>query len=220
MIEAGKKYNSLTAVEFVERRNGKPYWLFKCDCGKEKVIVAGNVTNGHVKSCGCLNSRQAKINGRKTFKDLTGQRFGKLVALSYDQDKKKWLCQCDCGNTCYVAQSNLCRKTQKATKSCGCALSLEAANAVNIVDGTNAGNVINRTALSNSRSGVRGVCFSPARGMYIASITFQGKTYYLGASTDFEYLCKVRKEAENKVYGNFIEWYMKEIKGIKPEDKE
>ena len=33
--------------------------------------------------------------------DLTGQRFGKLVALSKAPSrsgKTYWLCQCDCGN--------------------------------------------------------------------------------------------------------------------------
>ena len=36
-------------------------------------------------------------------KDLTGQRFGKLVVLSRAENDKtkhtRWLCQCDCGNT-------------------------------------------------------------------------------------------------------------------------
>lgn len=45
-------------------------------------------------------------------KDLTGQRFGKLVVLSLDPDyipqsgrHAKWLCKCDCGNY-KVVQSN------------------------------------------------------------------------------------------------------------------
>lgn len=45
-------------------------------------------------------------------KDLTGQRFGKLVVISLDPDyvpkrgrHAKWLCKCDCGNY-KIAQSN------------------------------------------------------------------------------------------------------------------
>jgi hypothetical protein len=48
--------------------------------------------------------------------DLTGKRFGKLVALEY-VGNKKWLCQCDCGNKTQSATNNL--KSGKST-SCGC----------------------------------------------------------------------------------------------------
>lgn len=53
--------------------------------------------------------------------DLTGQRFGKLEVLSMEGVDKyrsaKWLCKCDCGNTCVVTSNNL-RRGQ--TQSCGC----------------------------------------------------------------------------------------------------
>ena len=32
------KRNYLTAISFVKRENKRGYWLFKCDCGNEKVI--------------------------------------------------------------------------------------------------------------------------------------------------------------------------------------
>lgn len=53
-------------------------------------------------------------------RDLTGQRFGRLVALSIDHKKKGqayWLCQCDCGNQHVVRQSHL---TSGRIRSCGC----------------------------------------------------------------------------------------------------
>ena len=49
--------------------------------------------------------------------DLTGQRFGKLIALSY-VGNQKWKCRCDCGNETIVFTSNL---TRGHTISCGCA---------------------------------------------------------------------------------------------------
>lgn len=53
--------------------------------------------------------------------DLTGQKFGKLKAVSpAGRDKHGsvlWNCQCDCGNTCIVLASNLRGGKQK---SCGC----------------------------------------------------------------------------------------------------
>jgi hypothetical protein len=53
--------------------------------------------------------------------DLTGQRFGKLVALDRAGSNKHgqclWLCKCDCGGTKGVISSYL---TSGKTKSCGC----------------------------------------------------------------------------------------------------
>lgn len=51
-----------------------------------------------------------------------GERYGRLVVikdlglLGKNKKDRKWLCQCDCGNTCEVASTNL----NKGTRSCGC----------------------------------------------------------------------------------------------------
>lgn len=53
--------------------------------------------------------------------DITGQRFGKLIAIERANVEKKgqavWLCKCDCGNTKIVASSSL---RAGKTMSCGC----------------------------------------------------------------------------------------------------
>ena len=55
--------------------------------------------------------------------DLTGQRFGRLVAVkltdlrSGKDPHRIWECQCDCGNQTYVQTTSL---TSGNTKSCGC----------------------------------------------------------------------------------------------------
>lgn len=53
--------------------------------------------------------------------DLTGERFGKLVALERHYDKNKkisfWKCKCDCGNTTIVRANSL---KHGRVKSCGC----------------------------------------------------------------------------------------------------
>ena len=52
---------------------------------------------------------------------LTGKRFGKLIVLSFDESSRgkgrKWLCQCDCGNTRIIRAANL---MSGCTISCGC----------------------------------------------------------------------------------------------------
>lgn len=55
-------------------------------------------------------------------KDITGQRFGKVVVIKYI-GQSKWLCKCDCGNQKIIDGRRL-RKGD--TKSCGC-LSIEQA---------------------------------------------------------------------------------------------
>lgn len=55
------------------------------------------------------------------FKDLTGQKFGKLTAIKrispVGTKKVKWLCKCDCGNMVEVYSTYL---LTGQTRSCGC----------------------------------------------------------------------------------------------------
>lgn len=54
------------------------------------------------------------------FRDLTGQRFGRLAVIGRDgtaHGSVTWLCRCDCGKTCVVRAGSL---KQGRTNSCGC----------------------------------------------------------------------------------------------------
>lgn len=85
-------------------------WKCQCDCGNIRDISRNNLVSGDSTSCGC-DSNKDKL------KDLAGQRFGKLTVIEYNKDEKKWLCQCDCGNTVYKRSWDL--RNGKAT-TCGC----------------------------------------------------------------------------------------------------
>ena len=55
-------------------------------------------------------------------KDLTGQKFGELTAVSItpfraNHGSAVWLCLCSCGGICFAACNNL---SSGNTKSCGC----------------------------------------------------------------------------------------------------
>ena len=55
IIKKGDKFNRLTAIRFVEMRgDSQQYWLFKCECGNEKILFVGNVKNGNTKACKCM----------------------------------------------------------------------------------------------------------------------------------------------------------------------
>lgn len=55
------------------------------------------------------------------FRNITGLRFGRLIALeprgSNDSERKLWLCRCDCGGTKVASSKHLIRGS---TRSCGC----------------------------------------------------------------------------------------------------
>lgn len=98
----GKVFNELTAIKYL----GKGEYLFRCSCGKEKVISGAKVKLGDIKSCGHIK----EIN-------LVDQIFGELKVLSRDPNQPgKWLCKCSCGKTTSVATGGL---TTGNYKSCG-----------------------------------------------------------------------------------------------------
>lgn len=55
-----KKIGKLTVVEYAGKRNrGKikyDYYLCKCECGNEKLVVRSSLLKKKVKSCGCLRT--------------------------------------------------------------------------------------------------------------------------------------------------------------------
>jgi hypothetical protein len=61
------------------------------------------------------------VAANKRTSDITGQRFGRLLAFrETDRDAKKnrcWLCMCDCGKVVARARSSLIKGN---TRSCGC----------------------------------------------------------------------------------------------------
>lgn len=61
-------FGKLTVIKKAPSRNKHTYWLCQCDCGNFKEIQTTHLTNGSIKSCGCL------ANNNSTFSDLTEER--------------------------------------------------------------------------------------------------------------------------------------------------
>ena len=93
-------------------------------------------------------------------KDLTGQRFGRLVVIGRAGHSKKreilWLCLCDCGKTTTVPGFNL---RIGNTGSCGC-LNSEMAKKRNTTHGKS------RSRLYGVWSGMRQRCCNPSSPRY------------------------------------------------------
>lgn len=101
-------------------------------------------------------------------KDLTQQRFGRLVAISKVGVKGTstlWLCQCDCGNTTIVRVNEL---TCGKTVSCGC-YARELSKSRMEKQLRDMGKTVHgysRTRLYGIWKGMRKRCYSPSNANY------------------------------------------------------
>jgi hypothetical protein len=94
--------------------------LCECGCGlPTRIATKTHTSQGHVKGQPIRfvhghNSRAGAIN-------LTGRRFGRLLALEPTARRSGsaviWKCMCDCGTLCYAATSRL---NAQRVQSCGC----------------------------------------------------------------------------------------------------
>lgn len=113
----GQRFGHLTVIEDTGKRlHRSVIWKCKCDCGNEHEVTSNNLNGGQVNSCGKPNCPY-----HRTFENLKGQRFGKLVAMyptsMKDGSHMYWVCQCDCGNQHEVSSCGLKRGS---VQSCGC----------------------------------------------------------------------------------------------------
>ena len=107
----GQRFGKLVVVgEVAERdKHKKILWSCVCDCGTRKDVSGGSLRRGESTSC-----------GRCKIKDLTGQRFGRLVVIrdvGRKNGKVVWECLCDCGKYTSISSNRLMTGN---TKSCGC----------------------------------------------------------------------------------------------------
>ena len=118
----GKTFSFLTVIEDDGTRssNGSIKWKCKCVCGNITHVSATLLMKNKIKSCGC---KLKELNHIAHLNNLTGKRFGRLIAIKYvDKDKNSnalWLCKCDCGNEKIINSVALLNGN---CKSCGCLL--------------------------------------------------------------------------------------------------
>ncbi|MCT4633556.1 MAG: hypothetical protein N4A76_12600 [Firmicutes bacterium] len=207
---AGKKFGKLLVEKFTgEIKHHSSVWRCKCECGGIINVKANDLSSGAVKSCGCLRS-EVRVQ------DLLGRRFGKLIPVEKKGKKHNnsqlWLCRCDCGKYVEVSAKNL---TSGRTNSCGCLLDKARKKAISkalisrqekYVEGTDLYQLAQEPRVNNT-SGVVGVTYDKTTKTWKAKIQFKKKKYYLGSSKDINIAIQMRKEAEEKLHGEFLKWY-------------
>lgn len=210
---SNQRFGRLTAIKPTTQhdKSGNILWKCRCDCGKICYISGLQMRKGYVKSCGCL--------AHPPIKDWIGKRFGKLVVTKYmgkESGIHHWKCQCDCGKETIVSQSNL---QHGHTKSCGCLQAKSAVRNLRLIKGTSVTKLETtkgRLYKSNT-SGFNGVYYSKRNKKWVAQISFRGKTYYLGEFEKEEDAIECRQEAEDTIYGSFLQYYYSEIEGKEEE---
>ncbi len=112
----GQVFGRLRVIRIAGRNHGQAQWLCQCQCGGTKLVVGSSLRRGLTRSCGCLHR---EIVSENKLIDITGKRFGRLIAIACVNNlgQSRWRCQCDCGKSVHVAQYNL---RSGNTRSCGC----------------------------------------------------------------------------------------------------
>lgn len=62
----GQKFGRLTALrrDYGEHSRNGAYWVCKCDCGREHVVLGANLRTGRVRSCGCASIEHSRNMGK------------------------------------------------------------------------------------------------------------------------------------------------------------
>ena len=113
----GQVFGRLVVLKRDLTRGRKPTkWLCRCRCGSTTSVLSRSLLDSATKSCGCLHREMVS---NYFFKDLTGEKFGKLEVLRYIKHNGlvRWVCRCECGNETSVNGGSL---TSGNTRSCGC----------------------------------------------------------------------------------------------------
>ena len=179
-------------------------WRCRCECGNEVVYAGTLLMTGKRTSCGCDTVKNY------AYSDISGQKFNRLTALYPVEDRTAkggliWHCRCDCGNELDVSYNNLLYTNMK---SCGCQKQehdMQLKELLPHVDGTSICHLRSRKTPKNNTTGVKGVYL--IKGRYVAKIVFQKKQYFLGTYDALSDAAEARKEAEDLLNNQVIEFY-------------
>lgn len=207
----GQRFGKLVVLSRAgSYKNGRTYrtlWRVRCDCGREKVVIANNLKRGLTTSCGHCYKETTEWS-KERIKSLVGKRFGRIV-VTEELGKRKVRVQCDCGNEKTVSKSAL---TAGEIRSCGCLLAETPRKNIEpyMFDGTDIARIRSDKPTSRSKSGIKGVCWHKSKKKWRANIGIKGQKIDLGYFDDIEDAIKARKAAEEKYFAPVLEAWEKE----------
>lgn len=195
-------------------------WSCLCDCGNTIITTGYLLTSGQTTSCGCYQKEKARENGKKckiyNKYNLSGERiFGfthntnkEFYCDLEDYDKIKDYCWSENAGgyiytTCdknYIFLHNLIMG-QKGVDHINHNTKDNRKSNLRIV--TRSQNLMNVGLRKDNKSGVTGVWWDKQRACWVAKIQKNKIRYTLGYSNNFDKVVKMRKDAEEKYFGEY-----------------
>lgn len=191
-----QRFGLLTVQKYV----GNKKWECRCDCGNIKIIDGGDLrrkTRKGTQSCGCLVGT-----------GLIGKKFGQLLVRERVENTDRYNCVClICGKETERAYISLIQGDTQKCEECANKNRLNSLKKC-YVDQTYVNSIrLNKKPGEANTSGIVGVYWDKSRQKWTAEIMFKKKKYFLGRYTRKKDAIQARKEAEKRIYGEFLEWY-------------
>lgn len=215
---SGMRFGRLTVLsKYDVFGNGETRWLCRCDCGKETIVMRGNLKRGITRSCGCYKVQRISETQKKYNKyDLSGEygigyTTNTTSEFFFDLDDFEkikpytWV-ENDQG---YIATTaSLSVRQHRLIFGCEDDEMIDHINR-NKKDNRKSNlrlcnkqtNGINRGCNRCSSTGVKGVKIYGSR--YIASITKNSVTHHIGIFDSIEEARKSRVAKEIELFGEF-----------------
>lgn len=198
----GKKFGKLTVIERTNKKDKKGNYFVKCrcDCGNFSEVLRNNLLRGNTKSCGCIvrspNEFEIKdkyviikIKDKEAFVDI--EDYEKIKHLRFHLSNKGYAIN----NFVGMMHRFIIGKIPKNMQ----------------IDHINHNKLDNRrenlricTNQENARNKkCKGYGYNKNRSKWVVRIGLNGKSIYLGSYKKEEDAIRVRKEAEEKYFGDF-----------------
>jgi len=108
----GRTFGNLIIIRRVDSKAREPKWFCLCSCGNNTIVATSKLKDGKVYCSDCYKLKRGKPSN---FIDLTGKKFGSIMAVRQAPIKKnsnaQWECICDCGNKLTVSGAELVKRT-------------------------------------------------------------------------------------------------------------
>lgn len=225
----GQKFGRLTVIKRVEdaiTENGNKFtqWLCNCDCGNDNIVVLGSALtrkNRPTLSCGCL--QKDKVSGI-TPNNYEFSNDGYVIGYTYNTNKQFIFDADDYEKVSkyhwYEESNGYIRSSSKKKENrfhihrlimgLPCNMNIDHINhntfdnrKSNLRIVTVSQNAMNHVLGAKNTSGTTGVVWVKSRSNWKAEIKINGESIYLGSFDKFDDAERVRKEAEEKYFGEY-----------------
>lgn len=229
---SGQVFDRLAIIERAEdyiSPQGKHYiqWLCQCECGNLKVIKSIDLRKKRVKSCGCLEKENLKLIQQEKKKYNNFEVLDDIVKVFFNNCKDYFICDKtfwteEIQQYCWVKAKNgyaVARNFEGKILSFHRLVMAKELKDNLVVDHIN-GNILdnrkdnlricqskdnskNHSINKNNTSGVLGVYFDNTYNKWFPIIKVNNKKIYLGSYHTIEEATIVRRQAEEKFFGEY-----------------